>query len=413
MIFDDDKPIVGEDTIGFFQKENYNNCIIDVKKLIGLDLGGENFQNEIKQFPYKIEINNYREKNLEIVIDRKKGDKDSFSPLEICSLIIKKMVRNSENYLQKKINKLIITVPAYFNDNQIEMIRQAAEINYLNVIRILKEPISASIAYGFTKEKLDNKKIMVFDLGGNNFKVTILSYQKEDEQIQILSNSEDFHLGGDDFDTALVEYIIEKSKIKEDIRKDRKAMKILKDRCEDTKKILSNANKTTLLISNIYKDIDIYQRIERNEFEKICQPLFDKLIVVMKKALSDKNINIEEISDIILVGGSTKIPKVKEIINNLFRNRIKIHDSIDPDEVIAYGATLEAEKLLNNSQEIIHKLNIFDMVPFSLGIRIPSPNQEEPEMEIIIKRGTKKFFIQLMIIKLLFILKYMKEKKNM
>ena len=190
----------------------------------------------------------------------------------------------------------------------------------------------------------------------------------------------------------MVDYILNKSNINEDIIKDKTAIRLLKDRCENAKKILSNKDSTGITISNIYKDIDIFQMIKRNEFEEINQHLFDRLVDVLKKALSKGNIYKEEISDVILVGGSTKIPMIKNIINNIFYKKVTIHDSINQDEIIAYGATLYAEKLLyNNHLENIQNFYILDIIPFSLGIGIPCQNKENiegDEMEIIFKRGT-------------------------
>ena len=396
VIFKDNEIIVGEDTLRFPIEENYDDCIYDLKKLIGLNLNYKYFKDIIDHFPFKIDI--IKNDCVELKINTKNGIR-TFELIDILCLIILKMVQNAQNYLCKQIKKLVITVPAYFVEIQRKIIQQAAEMSGLEVIEIINEPTAAALAYGLTNKKIDNKKIMVFDLGGSECSVTILSYEhnesinlEEDEQVQILSSAVDLHLGGEDFDNALVDYILKKSYINEDIRKDKKAMRLLKDRCENAKKILSNEDSTFIRISNIYKDIDIHQKITSVEFEGINYDLFNRLEDLIKKALYKGKIIKEEISDIILVGGSTKIPKLKNIIKHFFYNKITIHDSLNPVEINTYGATLFAEKLLYNNQlENIQNFYILDIIPFSLGIGISSQNKdniEGDEMEIIIKRGT-------------------------
>ena len=417
VVFEDKEILVGEDTTDVLVKE-YNNCIYEVKRLIGLDFTKEEYKKEIERLAFKVvkseknnSVNIELEKEIEIEIEidgkKEKIKKKLFSPVEISSFIIKQMIHNAENYLGKKIKKLVITVPAYFNEDQKKMTQQAAELLGLGVIRIINEPTAAALAYGFTKEKLEDKKILVFDLGGGTFDVSILAFESEktkdkteSKNLTVLSISGDMHLGGEDFDNALVDYVIKKQNINNEIKNNKEAMKKLKVACENIKKILSFATETTLRINNLYKDkdknieIDVCEKITRREFEEACQPLFDRLQIPIKTALSNKHISKGDINEVILIGGSTRIPKVKEFINLFFDNKVKINDSINADEAVAYGATLQAEKILYNRDKIISNLHILDITPFSLGVRIINNSKDKEiqkeggEMSVIIKRGS-------------------------
>ena len=350
VIFDGDDILVGEDTTDILVK-HFDNCIYEVKRLIGLDLTKKENEEEIKKLPFKVvKSNNKNTADIEVKI---KGEKKYFSPVEISSLIIKKLVHNAETYLKKKIKKLVITVPAYFNEDQKKMTSQAASMLNLEVVKIINEPTAAALAYGFTKEKLDNKKILVFDLGGGTFDISILSFEddinkdnKGVKNLTVLSTSGDMHLGGEDFDNALVEYIIKKAELPKDIKNDLHAMKKLKVSCENAKKILSSSDQTILRINNICDNKDINEKITRMDFEQICQSLFDRLKTPMDTALKNNRLIKTDINEVILIGGSTRIPKIKEFINKYFDKQIKINDSINADEAVAYGATLQAEKIL-------------------------------------------------------------------
>jgi len=342
VIFKDDGILVGEDTLEYLVK-NCDSCVYAIKRLLGMDFQNEEYKEEIQRLlPFiELELNKKNE-------DEKKIYTPAEISVEISSLIIDKMVKNAEKYLDKKIKKLVITVPAYFGEEQKKLTKQAAEDSEYEVITIINEPTAAALAYGFTKEKIENEKILVFDLGGGTFDVSILSFKKEENSdfkyLEVLSTSGDMHLGGEDFDNALVNYILNKLKDKENIKKDNKCMKRLKLACENIKKILSNSNETVLRLTNFYNNIDIVEKITKEDFENICQPLFQRLETPIKKALSDGHLIKEDINEVILIGGSTRIPKVKEFVKNFFPKIKKINDSINPDEAVAYGATLQAEK---------------------------------------------------------------------
>ena len=409
VIFKDDEILVGEDTTDFLFKY-YDNCIYEVKRLIGLDFSKNDYEEVVKKLPFKIIMPRepHKQADIEVVIN---NEKKIYSPTEIYSLLIKKMVHNAENYLHKRIKKLVITVPAYFSENQRKLTSQAAEMLNLDVIKIINEPTAAALAYGFTEAQSKDKYILVFHLGGGTFDVSILLFKSEKDNkenlnskdLSILSIAGDMHLGGEDFDNALVDYVIHKQNLDKDmIRKNYRAIKRLKIACENAKKNLSLSDRTILTINNLLDEVDINVAITKKEFESICQPLFERLKIPLLTAISEahkkmkilkKDFSKDNIDEVILVGGSTKIPKVKEFVKSFFPNK-KINDTINPDEVIAYGATLQAEKILYNHDKIISNFNILDIVPLSLGIAKKNESKDEElqkegdEMNVIIKRGT-------------------------
>ena len=409
VIFKDNEILVGEDTTDVLVKY-YDNCLYEVKRLIGLDFSKKEYKKEIVKLPFKVNLptNENEQANIEVIVN---NEKKEFSPTEISSLIIKKMVHNAENYLNKKINKLVITVPANFSENQKKLTSQAVEMLNLEVIKMINEPTAAALAYGFTEVHNKNKKILVFDLGGGTFDVSILSFENENDKkekinnkkLSVLATAGDMHLGGEDFDNALLDYVIQKSNVDEKkIRQNNQAIKRLKLACEHAKKILSLSDSTTLRIYNILEKTDIIVNIDKEKFERICQPLFDKLELPLITAISEaekkmkslnKKFSKDDIDEIILVGGSTRIPKIKEFVKNFFPNK-KINDSINPDEAVAFGATLQAEKILYNRDKIISNFHILDIVPFSFGIKIKNISKDKElqnegsEMSVIIKRGT-------------------------
>ena len=399
IITNDSKILVGEETNEFLV-QNYDSCIYEVKRLIGKKISEEERKQLQEKFPFQIVTSN--KGNFPEIKINSNGKEVIYSPVEISSLIIKKMVFNAEKYLGKTITQLVITVPAYFNDSQRALTRQAAEALGLKVLRIINEPTAAALAYGFDEKQKHSSNILIFDLGGGTFDVSILSLNKDKEknttEFEVLGTSGDTNLGGEDFDNALVELVLKKihypADTIEQIRQNKQAMKRLKVACENTKKILSVSEEANIWINEIIKNVSIIDIIRRIEFEIECKPLFDKLIDPIDKALKianekKKNIVIDEV---ILVGGSTRIPKIKEIVSKKFPNS-KINDSINPDEAIAYGATIEAEKILYHQDDKIQNFSLLDITPFSLGTDVkneskdPEVHKEGPLMDVIIKRG--------------------------
>jgi len=408
IITNDSKILVGEETNEYLV-QNYDSCIYEVKRLIGKEISEKERKQLQEKFPFQI-VTAHKGNFPEIKINNK-GKEVTYSPVEISSYIIKKMVFNAEKYLKKAINQLVITVPAYFSDSQRALTRQAAEALGLKVLRIINEPTAAALAYGFDEKQKHNSNILIFDLGGGTFDVSILALEKDQDKnetrFEVLGTSGDTNLGGEDFDNALVELVLKKyndQKTVEKIRKDKQAMKRLKVACENAKKLLSISDVAHIRIYEVIKgqkNLNILDIIRRNEFEIECQPLFDRLFDPIQKAIKIANGNAKAmnkgesnivIDEVILVGGSTRIPKVKELVKIWFPD-CKINDSINPDEAIAYGATIEAEKILHPHGDKTKNFSLLDVTPFSLGTDVKN-NSKDPEvqkegllMDVIVKRG--------------------------
>ena len=312
VIIANDKPIVGEDTTKFLV-QNYDSCIYEVKRLIGRAISEKELKELRKRLSFKIVTphSNKKDNFPEIEIDSN-GKTLTYTPVEISSYIIKQMVYNAEQYLKKKITKLVITVPANFNDSQRALTSQAAEALNLKVLRIINEPTAAALAYGLDEKKDQNCNILIFDLGGGTFDVSILALQKDKEKnstkFEVLGTAGDTNLGGEDFDNILVEIVLNKIKNEnsinvEKIRNDKKAMKTLKVTCENAKKILSISDQANIRINEIIKGVDIFEIIKRSEFEQKCQPLFDRLIEPISKAMQMANEKVKDlkIDEIILI----------------------------------------------------------------------------------------------------------------
>ena len=403
-IVDGNTILKGEETLEYLVK-NYDSSIYSIKRFIGRDFNDSSVKEEIKfeNFPFKIVPD--KQGKFPLVLVDKDNKKIQFTVEEISSFIIRKMVDSAEAYLGKKVSKLVITVPANFNDAQRLCTKNAAKLAGIEVLRIINEPTAAALAYGIGEKKDETdtgeeKKILVFDLGGGTFDVTILKINEGKEQnFEILSTKGDKFLGGEDFDNKLVEYFVDKfcknmKESKENIKKDKKAIKKLKIACENIKRVLSNNMESTLSITNFYNKNDILENIDRKEFEKLCQDLFERLKLPLDDSLSDAKLSRNEISEIVLVGGSSRIPKVKSFLKEYFEG-VKINDTINPDETIAYGATLMAAKILIKKDDNLKGFNLMDITPLSLGLNVKN-NSTDPEiqkeghlMSVLIKRGSK------------------------
>ena len=402
-IIDKNTILKGEETIDHLVRD-YDSSIYAVKRFIGRDFKDPNVKKEIEKENFPFNITENSETNHIVIEVEKDGEIMEFNLEEISSFIIRKMVDNAEDYLKRKINKLVITVPANFNDAQRKSTKQAAELAGLEVLRIINEPTAAALAYGLQEKNIEgNGNILVFDLGGGTFDVTILKIIKNNEDnekfFEILSTCGDKFLGGEDFDNKLVEYVLndfcKKNEISEKtIKKDKKVIKKLKISCENIKRVLSSKDETVLCINNFYNKKDINQKISKSIFEELCDDLFKKLEKPLKDALTLAKLTKENIKEVVLVGGSTRIPKIKDILTEFFKNA-KINDSINPDETVAYGATLMAAKILIKKETLTSEFNLMDITPFSLGtdIKNNSDNKDIQKegnlMSVIIKRGSK------------------------
>ena len=358
---------------------NYNNTIYDFKNFIGRNYDDPEFQNNMKFWPFKVIKDTISNKPL-IQVNYLRIKK-TFYPEEILSMLISKMKNISEDYLGYKVSNAVITVPAYFNDSQRQATIDAAKIAGLNVLQIIDEPIAAAIAYGLDNENNEEKYILVFDLGGGTCDVSILYLY--DYMFEVKSTAGDNHLGGQDFDNRLLEYcIIEfKNYTDIDISKNQKAIRRLKLVCEYAKMNLSSLLETNIDIESLAEGEDFSVTVTRREFEDLCKDYFNKCIKIVERALNDSKLSKNEIDEIILTGGSSRIPIIQEMLKNYFGK--ELNKSIHPDEAVAYGAAIQAAKINNNDNDDIERLVLLDFIPLSLGIELVNG-----KMDFIIKRNT-------------------------
>lgn len=360
---------------------NIQNTIYDSKRLIGKYYNDEQLQNDLKFFPFKIKCNETNNKP-QICVTYKNEPRE-FYPEEISAFILSYLKETAETYLGHSITKAIVTVPAYFNDTQRRATQDAGTIAGLEIVRIINEPTAAAIAYGLDDKT--EKNILVFDLGGGTFDLSILTLN--DGLFEVKATLGDTHLGGEDFDNSLVLHCLKEFKLlnkdidTNDFVKNKKTLNKLKIACENAKKNLSNTNITTIEIDSLYDGIDFSLDITKNKFEMLCENNFNKCMDLVKNVLINANMSKNNIDDVVLIGGSTRIPKIRELLKNYFNKDPKC--SINPDEAVAYGAAVQGAILGKVVNEKLDSLVLVDITPLSLGIEIHGNL-----MTKIIDRGT-------------------------
>ncbi|EOA88954.1 Heat shock protein ssb1 [Exserohilum turcicum] len=344
---------------------NPENTVFDVKRLIGRRYEDETVQKDIKSWPFKV----IDQGGSPVVEVEYLGEKKQFSPQEISAMVLVKMKEVAETKLAKKVEKAVITVPAYFNDNQRQATKDAGAIAGLNVLRIINEPTAAAIAYGLGSGKTDKERnVLIYDLGGGTFDVSLLHIQGG--VFTVKATAGDTHLGGQDFDTNLLEHFKKEftKKTKKDISGDARALRRLRTACERAKRTLSNATQTTVEIDSLFDGEDFNANITRARFEDLNQKAFAGTLDPVAQVLKDANIAKEKVDEIVLVGGSTRIPKIQKLLSDFFNGK-KLEKSINPDEAVAYGAAVQAGILSGKATSAeTADLLLLDVVPLSLGV---------------------------------------------
>jgi len=343
---------------------NPENTVFDAKRLIGRKMDDAGVVDDMKHFPFTVKG---KEGNKPHIYVQFKGEEKSFSPEEISSMILTKMKETAEAYLGKDVKHAVVTVPAYFNDSQRQATKDAGLIAGLNVLRIINEPTAAAIAYGLEKKGAGEQNILIFDLGGGTFDVSILTI--DDGIFEVKATAGDTHLGGEDFDNRLVSYVLQefKRKHKKDPSDNARALRRIRTACERAKRTLSSAAQTTIEVDSAFEGIDFYTNITRAKFEELCADLFRSTMDPVDRCLRDSKIAKGGIHEIVLVGGSTRIPKVQSLLQDFFNGK-ELNKSINPDEAVAYGAAVQAAILAGVDSEKTQDLLLLDVAPLSLGI---------------------------------------------
>ncbi|KAF8021663.1 hypothetical protein BT93_G1956 [Corymbia citriodora subsp. variegata] len=345
---------------------NPHNTVFDAKRLIGRRFSDPAVQADMKHWPFRV-VPGPGDKPMIVVTY--KGEEKQFSAEEISSMVLTKMKEIAEAFLGHPIKNAVITVPAYFNDSQRQATKDAGAIAGLNVLRIINEPTAAAIAYGLDKKagKTGEKNVLIFDLGGGTFDVSLLTI--EEGIFEVKATAGDTHLGGEDFDNRLVNHFVQefKRKHKKDISGNARALRRLRTACERAKRTLSSTTQTTIEIDSLYEGIDFYATITRARFEELNMDLFRKCMEPVEKCLRDAKIDKSQVHDVVLVGGSTRIPKVQQLLQDFFNGK-ELCKSINPDEAVAYGAAVQAAILSGEGNERVQDLLLLDVTPLSLGI---------------------------------------------
>ena len=343
---------------------NPENTVFDAKRLIGRKYDDPAVQSDCKHFPFNVKSDANNKPCIEV---NYKNELKTFQPEEISSMVLTKMKETAEAYIGESVTDAVVTVPAYFNDSQRQATKDAGMIAGLNVLRIINEPTAAAIAYGLDQKK--EKTVLIFDLGGGTFDVSLLSI--DDGIFEVKATAGDTHLGGEDFDNILMKYFIDefKRKHKLDISDNKRSLRRLKTACERAKRTLSNSNSTTIELESLFEGIDFFSSISKARFESLCMNLFQKCIQPVTQVLQDAGVSKNQIDEIVLVGGSTRIPKIQELLSNFFNGK-ELNKGINPDEAVAYGAAVQAAILsgTTSGDEKADEILLLDVSPLSLGI---------------------------------------------
>jgi len=344
------------------------NTVFDAKRLIGRKFSDQIVQNDCKLWPFKVRSGAH---DIPEICVQYKGEEKIFKAEEISSMVLIKMKETAQSFLggDKEVKRAVITVPAYFNDSQRQATKDAGAIAGLEVLRIINEPTAAAIAYGLDKkgESVGERNVLIFDLGGGTFDVSLLTI--EEGIFEVKATAGDTHLGGEDFDERLVNHFAAEflRKHKKDLKTSARALRRLRTACERSKRTLSSTAQTTIELDSLFEGVDFATSITRARFEELNMDLFRKCMEPVEKCLKDSKMDKSSVHDVVLVGGSTRIPKVQQLLQDFFNGK-ELNRSINPDEAVAYGAAVQAAILTGEGGEKVQDLLLLDVTPLSLGL---------------------------------------------
>jgi heat shock 70kDa protein 1/2/6/8 len=364
--FTDEERLVGDSAKGV-AASNVKNTVFDAKRIIGRPFDDPAVQKELKHYPFVVKDDG---KNRPIIEVEFKGETKQFYPEEISAMVLQKMKAVAESYLGQTVTDAVVTVPAYFNDQQRQATKDAGRIAGLNIKRIINEPTAAALAYGLDKKSAGKgeQKVLIFDLGGGTFDVSLLTI--DDGVFEVKATAGDTHLGGEDFDSLIVDWAVDefKRKTKIDIRDNQRALRRLRTAAEKAKRTLSTSTSTNIDVDSLAEGVDFSLPFTRAKFEQLCDGLFKKCLAPVEQVMRDSKFSKSDVNEIVLVGGSSRIPRVQALLREYFNGK-ELCQSINPDEAVAYGAAVQAAILGGmDSGNKLGDMILLDVTPLSLGV---------------------------------------------
>ena len=379
VAFTDSERLIG-DAAKYQAAANPTNTVFDAKRLIGRKFDESTVKSDMSHWPFTVKSNSDNKPQIEVNF---KGENTTYQPEEISAMVLTKMKQTAETYLGCNVNDAVVTVPAYFNDSQRQATKDAGVIAGLNVLRIINEPTAAALAYGLDKKKEGEQNVVIFDCGGGTHDVSLISI--DDGVFEVKATAGDTHLGGEDIDNILVDWCCQEfnKKNKINLKNNDRAMRRLHTACERAKRTLSTSANATVEVDSLAEGIDFTLLITRAKFENLCDSIFRRTIAPLEQVLRDSKMSKSEIHEVVMVGGSTRIPKIRELVSQFFNGK-KLNDSVNPDEAVAYGAAIQAHILVNkDAKDATSEIILLDVAPLSLGLETAGG-----VMTALIKRNT-------------------------
>lgn len=364
--FTDSERLIGDAAMSM-AATNPKNTIFDAKRLIGRKFNDSTVQSDMSHWPFTVKADANNKPQIEVDF---KGERTTFQPEEISAMVLTKMKQTAERYLGSEVKDAVITVPAYFNDSQRQATKDAGVIAGLNVLRIINEPTAAALAYGLDKKNSGEKNVIIFDCGGGTHDVSLITI--DEGVFEVKATAGDTHLGGEDFDSTMVDWCVQEFERKNrnvTVKDNARALRRLRTACERAKRTLSTATQANIEIDALADGIDFNIVFTRAKFESLCEAAFKRTIAPLEQVIRDAKMSKDQIHEIVMVGGSTRIPKIRELVSSFFNGK-KLNDSVHPDEAVAYGAAIQAHILTadKNSTDRTSDLILLDVAPLSLGL---------------------------------------------